>query len=244
MTGQPASSPGPGRADAQVICGHKDINTTMGYNAIYPHDTIEAHRAFIARRRALRPAGPHTGRPPPKSRTGPSGTSRSASSPSASADAPSERPASTNTPASAAPCFAPSPPSARVWWKSATTCSPESRRPNARVGWANWTDSKSAWRARRTNLPSSTLNRHAEVRPSTWACRPSRTSPAATAPYPCDPDEMPLGTPGDVSVRVCESECLSSVSGRPKGSDVDLPAHASVGGWSPPSTSATSRPSR
>jgi hypothetical protein len=41
---------------AQVICGHKDINTTMGYNAVYPHDAIEAHRAFIARRRALRPA--------------------------------------------------------------------------------------------------------------------------------------------------------------------------------------------
>ncbi|MEU6199335.1 site-specific integrase [Streptomyces sp. NPDC047061] len=41
---------------AQIICGHKDINTTMGYNAIYPHDAIEAHRAFIARRRALRAA--------------------------------------------------------------------------------------------------------------------------------------------------------------------------------------------
>ncbi|WP_258053879.1 site-specific integrase [Streptomyces sp. Ru72] len=38
----------------QIICGHKDINTTMGYNAIY-HDAIEVHRAFIACRRALRP---------------------------------------------------------------------------------------------------------------------------------------------------------------------------------------------
>ncbi|GHE92032.1 hypothetical protein GCM10014715_55530 [Streptomyces spiralis] len=28
----------------------------MGYNAIYPEETIEAHRAFITRRRALRPA--------------------------------------------------------------------------------------------------------------------------------------------------------------------------------------------
>jgi len=28
----------------------------MGYNAIYPAEAIEAHRAFIARRRALRPA--------------------------------------------------------------------------------------------------------------------------------------------------------------------------------------------
>ncbi|MER6854041.1 tyrosine-type recombinase/integrase [Streptomyces flaveolus] len=40
---------------AQVIVGHENINTTMGYNAIYPAKAIEAHRAFIARRRALRP---------------------------------------------------------------------------------------------------------------------------------------------------------------------------------------------
>ncbi|MFI6494363.1 tyrosine-type recombinase/integrase [Streptomyces sp. NPDC050564] len=42
---------------AQVIAGHDSINTTMGYAAIYPADAIEAHRAFIARRRGLRPAG-------------------------------------------------------------------------------------------------------------------------------------------------------------------------------------------
>ncbi|MCZ1012295.1 site-specific integrase [Streptomyces lydicus] len=41
---------------AQIICGHKDINTTMGYNSVYPNDAFEAHRAFIARRRAMRPA--------------------------------------------------------------------------------------------------------------------------------------------------------------------------------------------
>jgi integrase len=40
---------------AQVIAGHDHIGTTMGYAAIYPTDAIEAHRAFIARRRALRP---------------------------------------------------------------------------------------------------------------------------------------------------------------------------------------------
>lgn len=28
---------------AQFICGHKDINTTMGYNSVHPHDAIEAH---------------------------------------------------------------------------------------------------------------------------------------------------------------------------------------------------------
>ncbi|MGW0775205.1 tyrosine-type recombinase/integrase [Streptomyces sp. NPDC002835] len=38
---------------AQVIAGHGNINTTMGYAA--PADAIEAHQAFIARRRALRP---------------------------------------------------------------------------------------------------------------------------------------------------------------------------------------------
>ncbi|WP_219510888.1 tyrosine-type recombinase/integrase [Nonomuraea ceibae] len=41
---------------AQVLAGHSDINTTMGYNAIYPADAIEAHRAFIARQRSLRPS--------------------------------------------------------------------------------------------------------------------------------------------------------------------------------------------
>ncbi|MBF8193664.1 site-specific integrase [Nonomuraea sp. K274] len=41
---------------AQIICGHRDINTTMGYKAIYPAEAIEAHRAFIARRRAARPS--------------------------------------------------------------------------------------------------------------------------------------------------------------------------------------------
>ncbi|MFJ2241815.1 tyrosine-type recombinase/integrase [Streptomyces sp. NPDC087859] len=41
---------------AQALAGHANINTTMGYHAIYPAETIEAHRAFISRRRALRPA--------------------------------------------------------------------------------------------------------------------------------------------------------------------------------------------
>ncbi len=40
---------------AQVIAGHKDINTTMGYKAVYPDEAIQAHLAFLARRRALRP---------------------------------------------------------------------------------------------------------------------------------------------------------------------------------------------
>jgi integrase len=42
---------------AQVIAGHRDINVTMGYKAVYPDEAIQAHRAFLARRRAMRPGG-------------------------------------------------------------------------------------------------------------------------------------------------------------------------------------------
>ncbi len=41
---------------AQIIAGHDDISTTMRYKAIYPTEAIEAHRAFIARRRSTRPS--------------------------------------------------------------------------------------------------------------------------------------------------------------------------------------------
>ncbi len=41
---------------AQVIAGHRDINVTMGYKAVYPEEAIQAHLAFLARRRALRPS--------------------------------------------------------------------------------------------------------------------------------------------------------------------------------------------
>jgi integrase len=40
---------------AQLVAGHRDINVTMGYKAVYPEEVIDAHRAFIARRRATRP---------------------------------------------------------------------------------------------------------------------------------------------------------------------------------------------
>ena len=40
---------------AQVIAGHRDINVTLGYKAAYPHEAIQAHLAFLARRRAQRP---------------------------------------------------------------------------------------------------------------------------------------------------------------------------------------------
>jgi hypothetical protein len=41
---------------AQLLLGHKDINVTMGYKAVYPEEAITGHRAFFARRRALRPS--------------------------------------------------------------------------------------------------------------------------------------------------------------------------------------------
>jgi hypothetical protein len=40
---------------AQLVVGHRDINTTMGYKAVYPEEVINGHRAFITRRRATRP---------------------------------------------------------------------------------------------------------------------------------------------------------------------------------------------
>ncbi|TMC11173.1 MAG: site-specific integrase [Chloroflexi bacterium] len=41
---------------AQMIVGHADLNTTMAYKAVYPTEAIGAHRAFLARRRSLRPS--------------------------------------------------------------------------------------------------------------------------------------------------------------------------------------------
>jgi len=41
---------------AQIIAGHRDINVTLGYKAVYPDEAIQAHLAFLARRRALRPS--------------------------------------------------------------------------------------------------------------------------------------------------------------------------------------------
>ena len=41
---------------AQVIAGHRDINVTIGYTTVYPERDHQAHRAFLARRRALRPS--------------------------------------------------------------------------------------------------------------------------------------------------------------------------------------------
>ncbi|MFF3726908.1 tyrosine-type recombinase/integrase [Streptomyces erythrochromogenes] len=41
---------------AQIIAGHQDINVTLGYKAVYPEEAIQAHLAFLSRRRSLRPS--------------------------------------------------------------------------------------------------------------------------------------------------------------------------------------------
>jgi hypothetical protein len=40
----------------QLLMGHASITTTMGYKAVYPEEAVNGHRAFIARRRELRPS--------------------------------------------------------------------------------------------------------------------------------------------------------------------------------------------
>jgi len=42
---------------AQLVDGHRDINTTMGYKAVYPEEAINGHRAF-----STPPPGPAAGR--------------------------------------------------------------------------------------------------------------------------------------------------------------------------------------
>ncbi len=83
---------------AQVIAGHRDINVTLGYKAIYPEESIQAHLAFLIRRRALRP-GEEYRVPTDDEWSNSSATSKSARYPPEPAAARSEAPASTSTPA-------------------------------------------------------------------------------------------------------------------------------------------------
>lgn len=160
---------------AQVVAGHRDINVTMGYKAVYPDEAIQAHLGFLARRRSLRPSEEYRA-PPTRNGSSSSATSRNARSPSAPAAARSPPPASTNTPASAAPCSGPTPPNATGSSRSATTSSLASSKPNAKAGSAKSKDSRSASPAPTTNLPNST-NVLAASEPSTSECPGSPRTP-------------------------------------------------------------------
>jgi hypothetical protein len=79
---------------AQVIMGHHDINVTLGYKAICPDEAIQAHLAFLARRRSQRP-GEEYRVPTDAEWEQSSATGNDARSPPASAAAPTRPPAST-----------------------------------------------------------------------------------------------------------------------------------------------------
>ena len=148
---------------AQLVAGHRDINTTMGYKAVYPEEVINGHRAFIARRRALRPSRgiphPHRrgmGRVRRPLRT-PQGRRRRLRTLLRHRLHP-------RTQLSALPAAAPGSGRPRTGWKrSATTSSPASPKPNPTAGTARPRVSRSASPARTPNSPRwtrSPANRH------------------------------------------------------------------------------------
>ncbi|MER6237674.1 tyrosine-type recombinase/integrase [Streptomyces clavifer] len=105
-----------------ALLGHLDIRTTRGYVAVFDEDVISNYHQFLARRRAERPKEEY--RDPPR-RSGPTSrnTSTSAASSSAPAAGPTEPPAHTSTPASAA-----------RWSASTPRCCPASTR-SRRTSW-------------------------------------------------------------------------------------------------------------
>ena len=105
---------------AQLVAGHADISATMGYTAVYPEEVINAHRAFIARRRATGRAR-NTASPPTSNETNSPATSNGARSPSATAAGPTGPAACTSTAVSGAPSFALTQLSGHGWKASATT---------------------------------------------------------------------------------------------------------------------------
>ena len=92
---------------AAKLLGHADLNTTQTYVAVYQDDVLRRpHRAFIAGRRALRPATEYR-EPTTAEWSESSSTSPNAKSSSAPVPAPTAAPAATNTLASAAQCCVP-----------------------------------------------------------------------------------------------------------------------------------------
>jgi integrase len=165
---------------AQLILGHRDINTTMGYKAVYPEEAINGHRAFIARRRALRPSEEYRS-PTDEEWEEFSATSNAAASRSATAAAPTAPAASTSIPASAARSCASTPPSGPGWPPSATTSPRASPRPNAKAGPGKAKPSRSASPPLTPSSPRPTASSPAAQLP-TSASPPTATSPTAPRP--------------------------------------------------------------
>jgi hypothetical protein len=142
---------------AQVIAGHRDINVTLGYKAVYPDEAIQSHLAFLARRRALRPTDEYRQPTDEEWQRFLGHPSNVAKFPSAPADAPSAPPASMNMLVSVAHCSGQTPLNDPDWSRSAKTCKPASPKPNARAGSAKSKDSRSASPEPRTNSLNSTV---------------------------------------------------------------------------------------
>jgi integrase len=105
---------------AQVIAGHRDINVTLGYKAVYPEQAIQATWLSWP---AAAPSVPPTSTASPPTRNGPSSSATSSAerSPPAPAGARSAPRASTSTAACGAACTGPTPPSGHASPRSATT---------------------------------------------------------------------------------------------------------------------------
>ncbi|BBJ37759.1 hypothetical protein SSPO_004770 [Streptomyces antimycoticus] len=122
---------------AQVIAGHQDINVTLGYKTVYPEEAIQAHMAFLARRRSLRPSEEY--RVPTdeewqeflghfeRRKVSIGARGRAFGTPCIHEHA-----------CVRCPMLWPDPPSATGSSRSATTSSPASPKPNAKDGSARW----------------------------------------------------------------------------------------------------------
>ena len=155
---------------AQLVVGHREITTTMGYKAVYPEEAINSHRAFLARRRDLRPSEEY--RVPTddeweeflghferrKLALGTCGRSYT------------RRRAPTSTPVFAARCSDQTPPHAPASLRSPTICTPGPTRPDAKTGSARSPASRSPWPPRHASSTRWTNSQPIAAPSSTSAC--------------------------------------------------------------------------
>ncbi|MGW0202973.1 tyrosine-type recombinase/integrase [Nonomuraea sp. NPDC003201] len=140
---------------AQLVVGHRDINTTMGYKAVYPEEVINGHRAFITRRRGTRPSEEY--RTPTdqeweeflghfeRRRVALGDCGRAYGTGCVHEHSCLRR-----------SLLRPDPGQRQRIVDIRNTCSPASPKPNGRTGWAKSKDSRSASPERNRNSPSST----------------------------------------------------------------------------------------